>query len=49
MDKNIFITKAIFVEKYVIQNNKKREKGFSKKIQIFFLKKKVFFFSKKNR
>ena len=26
MDKNIFVSKAIFVEKDVIQNNKKRRK-----------------------
>ena len=39
MDKNIFVTQAIFVEKDVIQNNKQGEKGFSKKIkknQFFF-------------
>ena len=43
MDKNILVSKAIFVEKDVIQNNKK-EKGFSKKIKksVFFEKKKGF-------
>ena len=40
MDKNIFVTKAIFVEKDVIQNNKKRKK--SKKIR----KNSFFFFEK---
>ena len=42
MDKNTFVTKAIFVEKDVIQNNNK-EKGFSKKIKksVFFLKKRI--------
>ena len=40
MDKNIFVTKAIFVEKDVIQNKKKGEKGFSKNIQ----KNSVYFF-----
>ena len=40
MDKN-YVTKAIFVEKDVIQNKKKGKKGFSKKTKkfsFFFLK-----------
>ena len=41
MDKNTFVTKAIFVEKDVLQNKKKGKKGFSKKI-----KKVSFFFWK---
>ena len=52
MDKNIFVTKAIFVEKDVIQNNKKGEKGFYKKIRkisFFVFGKTDFFLTKKTR
>ena len=33
MDKNTFVTKAIFVERMLFKTTKKGEKGFSKKIK----------------
>ena len=36
MDKNTFVTKAIFAERMLFKTTKKGEKGFSKKIKKTF-------------